>query len=437
MNKWLLVILALLCIVACDDEVATSADVQPVASADTLHLGMVLAGNSSQTYQLKLYNRNTSDLKLTSVKLRNAETSGFRMNVDGMNGAVFTDSNLLRIAAGDSLFIFVEATFAKGTNLEDRHIDYIDIACNGKTQTVVLDALCKNVKEYHGHIVKANEVVREDEGIQVFDSLVITKDAEFLMLPGATLYLHDKAKIVVYGSLNLQGSQDKPVVIRGDRMDNMLDNLPYDNLPSQWGSIVLTKDSHDNVIRFADVHGMSDGIVIQSDAEIYSSRIKNSDGNLITAFEADVKMTNCELMNAAGSLLEIVGGSTVVTYCTLANYNFAAPIRQEALRISYTNPETGEEIPLRRCELTNCIVWGRRYEVSTELGIFDHCLVNEDPLFVKIDDENYTYDLHLSAESPCIGAGRPVETAEASVDIEGNKRSEAPSIGCYEYSNNK
>lgn len=437
MNKWLLVIFALLCIVACDDEVATNADVQPIASVDTLHLGTVLAGNSSQTYQLKLYNRNKKDLKLTSVKLRDVGNSGFRMNVDGMNGSTFADSELLRIAAGDSLFIFVEATFPKGDNFEEQHFDYIDFVCNGQTQTVVLEALSKNVREYHAHIVTSNEIVREDDGIQIFDSLVIAKDAEFCMMPGSTLYLHDKAKIIVYGTLSIQGSLAKPVTLRGDRMDNMFDNLPYDNLPSQWGSIVLTKESHDNVIRFADIHGMSDGIVIQSDADFYSSRIKNSDGNLITAIEAEVKMTNCELMNAAGSLLEIVGGSTMVTYCTLANYNFASPIRQEALRISYTNPETGEEIPLRRCEFTNSIVWGRRYEVNTELGIFDHCLVNEDPLFMKIDDENYTYDLHLSPESPCIGAGRPIETAEAAVDIEGISRSETPSIGCYEYSNNK
>lgn len=433
MNKWLLAILALLCMVACDDNVATGMDVQPVASADTLHLGTVLAGNSSPTYQLKLYNRNSSDLKLTSISLRNSGSSGFRMNVDGMNGSVFADSNLLRIASGDSLFIFVEATFAKSNNFEEQHTDYIDIVCNGKTQTVVLDALCRNVREYRTHIVTADECVGEGEAILVYDSLVIARDAAYTMLPGATLLLHDKAKIVVYGTLDIQGSREKPVTIRGDRMDNMFDNLPYDNLPAQWGSMVLTKESHDNVVRFADIHGMTEGIVVESDVHFYNSRIKNSDENLITAVGADMVLENCELSNAAGSLLEIVGGSCDVVHCTLANYHFASVIKQEALRISTKNPATEEEIPLHRCDFVNTIIWGRRLEVNTDLGNFDHCLINEDPLFYMIDEKNYTFDLHLSKESPCIGAGSAEGATRVPVDFDGKTRATVPSVGCYEY----
>lgn len=459
----LILLLSILCFVSCDDNVATGPNVQPELSADSIHMGTVFAGISSPTYLLKLYNRNRDDLKITQIKLRNAAESGFRMNVDGMNGSDFTNSDLMRIAAGDSMFIFVEATFSKLNSSESNNvecIDYIDIVCNGKTQTVVLDAQSKEIRELRGHEVLSNEVVREDEEVQVFDSLVVSSDAELLMLPGSTFYLHDKAKIIVYGALSIQGSQEKPVTIRGDRLDNMFYNLPYDNLPSQWGGIVLTKESHDNRISFADIRGMTDGIIIESDAHFFSSRIKNSDGNLISARNAEMVVENCELSNASGCLLEVIGGNCEVIHSTLANYNFASPIRQEAVRLSNCDTVAHADAPLIKCNFVNTIIWGKKFVPDVRLDYFapeqgdsifcysfDHCLLhadgaddeqfvatmwNLDPQFLNIDDKNYTFDLHLSSESPCLGAGTPAGATLLPLDIEGKPRAANPSLGCYE-----
>ncbi len=460
MKNLVLILLAMLSLISCDDDFATGSESQPVASADTLHMGTILAGNSSPTYQLKLYNPNSKELKLTSIVLRNAPSSGFRMNVDGMNGTSFTNSDLLRIASGDSLFVFVEATFQPEGKGIQHHLDYVDVSCNGKTTTIVLDAVSKEVRKLQGYVVTANEVWDMASEIQVFDSLVITEGAVLTLTDSTTLYLHDKANIVVYGSLQAQGTIDRPVTIRGDRTDNMFDNLPYDNLPSQWGSLYLKRQSHGNSFEYANIRGMSDGIWIESQADFANCRIKNSDGNLVTAVDAQTRFENCELSNAAGSVLDIIGGESEVVHCTLANYNFASAITQEALRLSNRDTLNNVTIPLQRCEFVNTIIWGRKFCPDIRLDYhrpeqgdsifsyrFDHCLIhadgtddeqfvstlwNTDPGFLLIDDKNYAYDFHLTDESAAIGAGSEETTTIHRLDIDGKLRQSPPTIGCYE-----
>lgn len=460
MKKLLYLLLTLMMVISCDDEFATGSDAQPVASADTLHLGTLLAGNSSQTYLLKLYNPNSKELKLTSIALRNASSSGFRMNVDGMNGTSFDNSDLLRISSGDSLYVFVEATFPQTGLGIQYHTDYIDVVCNGRTSTIVLDATSKDVKKLQAYTVTQNETWDNATEVQIYDSLVVARGVTLRLTDSTTLYLHDKANIVVYGTMTAQGTIDRPVTIRGDRTDNMFDNLPYDNLPSQWGSLYLKEESVGNSFQYANIRGMSDGLWVESQAEFANCRIKNSDGNLITAVGASICLENCELKNAAGSLLDIVGGEVEVVHCTLANYNFAASIRQEALRL--TNQDTLRHMtaPLYKCDFVNTILWGRKYcpdirfdyqEPESGDSIFcyrfDHCLIhadgtddsqfvstiwNTDPEFLLIDEKNYTYDLHLNDNSVARGAGAEETTTRIKSDIDGKLRQSPPTIGCYE-----
>ena len=453
---YLCITMLMLC--SCSDDIATSPDIQPAVSCDTLNLGTLLAGNSSPTYQLKLYNRNNKEIKLTSIVLRNAETSGFRMNVDGMNGTSFTQSEFLRIASGDSLFVFVEATFPPKSNGIEKHTDFIDVLCNGKTSSIVLEAVSKDVRKLSGYIVTQDETWSNAEEIQIFDSLVVAKDVTLTLCDSVTLYLHDKTDIIVYGSLVSKGSLERPVTIRGDRTDWLFENLPYDNLPAQWGNLYLRKESKGNKFENTNIRGMSQGIFIDSsDATFDCCKIKNAEGNLLSLKNANVTMTNCELSNSSGSLMNVVGGSYEITHCTLSNYHFASVITQQALRVSNNDTINKVSIPLHKFDMTNSILWGRRFlpdvafeyvkpaeEDSIFSYHFDHCLLhaegtddnefvstkwNEDPKFLLIDDKNYSYDFRVQKESPCIGWGVPTEVK---TDIEGKSRPAAPTIGCYE-----
>lgn len=453
---------------SCNDELATGSSDQPYLSVDTLQLGQLLAGNSSKTYQLRIINPCSKEIRLTSVALRYGGESGFRMNVDGMNGTSFSDADLLRIASHDSLFVFVEATFPEtGGGLTD-YIDYIDVMCNGVQQSVVLTAQSKDVLKLYAETLTSDQVWQRTQEVQIYDSLVIEEGATLTLADSVTLYLHDKANIIVRGKLLCLGKLGAPVTIRGDRTDNMFPNLPYDNLPSQWGSIYFDRRSHGSSFEFADIHGMSTGIYVDStDVSFRNCHIKNSDDNLLTGYMATIVLENCELSNAAGALFEAFGGWHEVTHCTLANYNFAAAIKQRAVHISNVMPDVAYT-PLYRCNFTNTIVWGDTYDpdvfpeyykvVESEDAKgnpvyadsvfcyrFDHCLLradgyddadfiqiqwNKDPLYRLIDDANYIYDFHLQDESPAKWTG--VKTA-IQYDLDGVLRPDAPSIGCYEF----
>lgn len=460
---------------SCDDDLATSPSDQPTFSVDTLHIGTLLCDNSSKTYLVKLYNHSSGELKISSIALRHAETSGFRMNVDGMNGTSFTNSDLLRVAKGDSMFIFVEATFPPDGELSTYHTDYIDILCNNRSKTIVLDAYSKDVAKLYGVVLDKDSIWPQGAEAQIYDSLVIPQGVTLVLSDSTTLYLHDKANIYVRGTLICEGKLGAPVTIRGDRTDKMFDNLPYDNLPSQWGSLYIDSTAQGCSFNYTDIHGMSDGIWIDSTDVVFNScRIKNSDGNLLTCHMSQMKLYNSELSNAAGALLDIYGGWHDVVHCTLANYNFAKVVSTPALQ--FTNFDTAQVrlTPLHHCLFQNTIVWGKwhdpdvyplyyRVVVDTDrLGRdvyadsiftyrFEHCLLraagfddddfvrilwnnkdtDNDPKYMLIDTPNYTFDFHLLEDSPARGAGKAEGALLCPTNLDGEKRPEIPDIGCY------
>jgi hypothetical protein len=471
---------------SCDDDIATGSDAQPTFSTDTLRLGTLLAETSSRTYSLMLYNDLSETLRLSSIVLREGTESGFRMNVDGMVGSSFTDADLLRIAAHDSMFIYVEATLpASGQGLT-AYEAHIDITCNGVLRTVTLTANCKDVLKLNGVTLTEDRTIARTQELQVYDSLVVAEGVTLTLEDSVTVYLHDKANIVVYGTLRSLGTDSCRVTLRGDRTDNMFDNLPYDNLPSQWGSLYFRSGSTGNLLQHTDVRGMSDGIFVEpSDIDLTadnpavtfrSCHIKNSDGSLITAHSADVRLLNCELSNAAGSLLELYGGAYEVVHCTLANYNFAASINKEAVYISNFDTASYTAHPLYRCLFANTLIWSRIersnysdvypdfWHVEAEDGefydrvnkirydsifhyTFDHCLLhakgtddddfistlwNVDPMFTLLDAANYTFDFRPGEGSPARGAGNAAYTDRCPTDLDGKQRSATPTIGCYE-----
>lgn len=444
-------------------------------------MGTVLCGNSSKTYLVKLYNHCDGDLRLSSISLRNAETSGFRMNVDGMNGTQFTNSDLLCIAQGDSLFIFVEGTFPMGDNPVNmprvEHKDYIDIVCNNRTKTVILTATSQNVEQLTTVVIDQDScwsTVELDK--QIMDSLIIEQGVTLTIDSGVTIYLHNKAGIRVAGTLICQGTKECPVIIRGDRTDNLFSDLPYDNLPAQWGSMLIENTAKGCSFVHTDIHGLTDGIVLDSTDVLFEScRLRNSDGNLLTCRMTELRMKNCELSQAAGALLDIRGGKDSIIHCTLANYNFNRRIKREAVCLCNMDTAQGRYTPLEECYFLNTIVWGRRYDKEPDINLtinltyykvpvgssngktqyadsvfsytFDHCLLrisgtddddfiqtawNTDPLFKRLDDSNYDYDFHLKSSSPAIGNGNGKGSLLCPKDLDGNLRLAIPTIGCYE-----
>ncbi len=451
-----------LLIVSCSDDMLTGSDAQPTIplnAKDCYDFGTLLTGATSSTQRLIVYNNNKGTIELESVKLRGGDESAFRINVDGMAGSSFTRPDLLHIAKGDSLYILMEVTAAKEQQERERTLeDYLDIACNGRTTSVLLKATAMNVEQLRDF--KLSESTRWDSqgnDKQIFGTLTIPEGVTLTVADSLQLFMHAEAMIDVYGTLIIEGaSTEHPVQILGDRTDKMFDNLYYRDMVGQWGGIRFNPSSKGNVIDHAYIKGMSTGITLEQESAqdneqqlvIRNTTLRNSNASLISATSATMTLENSCFMNSGEALMALNGGSYDITHCTLANYQFWTAYPQYDLLLSGS---------LYHCDITNTIVYGAGkapnigldYQPSAEGDSifhyrFDHCLLNangedddnfisiiwgDDPLFKVVDVENYLCDPHLQDESPARGKGKPSTIQH---DIDGKPRSNPPSIGCYE-----
>ena len=407
----LIMALLLVCTAACSDDILTDAAAQPSFDLndslrdDTYNLGVLLTGHTTATQRLMLYNRNAGEIRLDQICLRGGGESLFRINVDGMAGSNFDDPDFLHIARGDSLTVLVEATFSG--RQEERDVereDWLDIVCNGRTSSIRLAVTTRDVEELRSDTLRADTIWQEG-GIDklIYGALCIPEGVTLRIEPGVTLYLHDHASIEVYGTLLIEGSLQKPVALLGDRTDKIFDNLYYRDMSAQWGGIHLHPGSTGNRLEYADIRGMTTGIVLEQDScdthfltdkpeglfvtddpkryaygpdflsderqqlIIRHSLIQNSDSSLISAHNSNMIIENTCLMNSAGALLELSGGAYDITHCTLANYNYWAAFSKcdVVLRNHFDQADTlnaGQWLkrpaPLYRCTFTNTLIYG-------------------------------------------------------------------------------
>lgn len=208
--------------------------------------------------------------------------------MDGLKGTNFQD---VEVRPNDSLYVFIEVTVnPNGTNqpllIEDSVIFHYQRS-QTSSKTTGLRARCSalqrrnNSRKRHSFNIQATYLV--------YDSLVIAKDATVTLEQGTRIFMHDKANLIVRGTLIAKDTRTAPIIIRGDRLDKLLDNLPYDLIPDQWGGIYFASTSYGNILDHVVVRNGSSGITMtQADPEkskliIGNSQITNSDGYLFSA----------------------------------------------------------------------------------------------------------------------------------------------------------
>ena len=309
-----------------DDSFTTSPGDVLTFSTDTVNLDTIFTNEGTSTRTFKVYNRNDKSLRISSISLGKGSSSAFIVNVDGLSGISFTNTE---IRGNDSLFVFVIANVAETgqSGLVDVR-DSLVFVTNGVTQHVKLLARTQDAKRMRGATLNSDTLLTAEKPFIVYDSLVVAPTATLTIEPGATLYFHNGAALEVYGKLIAEGTPDARVTLRGDRLDRMFDNLPYDNLAGQWGGIRFHEGSFDNRITHAMVRGTTWGIKCDSTdlsrttLTIHNSIIHNSTANLIDIACNRVRITNSELSDAGYSVLSIQRGIIDVTHCTLVNYYF-------------------------------------------------------------------------------------------------------------------
>lgn len=464
----ILIFILISCLFSCeeDDDFSSDSGLRISFSTDTLRFDTVFTSFGSATRRMKVYNRNKNSLTIQSVELASGGTSGFRMNVDGVSGNRITDVDILK---KDSIFIFVEVTVDPlNSNSPMQVRDSIRFNLNGKEQYVQLEAIGQDVIWLkNGLRITQDTTIVAEKPFLVYDSIVVDTNKVLNIEKNVRFYFHKGAGMKVYGTLNVKGTLEEPVVFRGDRTDNLFTTLPYDRIPGQWEGVVIDSVSYNNNFEFFHLRSSTKGVWFNSSnpsikkATFMNSIIQNTSEHGIYAINSNIDFNNSLFTNAGGVVMKLIGGEYSVLHCTIANYMMWLR-KQSALTIGNVLDDGENYVPIYKCELRNSIIAGQGgsavsyqnkiYSAEREIDYyFENCLLNvngsDDKKFVNIvwgeepefkntnQNWDYFYDFDLDSASPAINKANPDFSLSLPYDIRGVSRMDdgEPDIGCYEW----
>ncbi|MDD4822581.1 MAG: right-handed parallel beta-helix repeat-containing protein [Bacteroidales bacterium] len=439
-------------------------------SKDTVSFDTVFTGQASADQRFMIYNPNKKALRIQTLYLADPDHSGFIINVDGQSSNRIND---LEIDAKDSLFVFVRINpSGSGQNSPQLFKDSIVFITNGVMQHVKLRAYGQDATRWSGKLITADTTLSGTRPFLISDSLYVAPGVTLTLAAGTTLHFHNGASLKVDGTLVSNGTAASPVVLRGDRIDNLFDDLPYDYLAGQWEGVHLTAASTGNSLTHTIIRGGNYGILADSSdvsalkLEMHNSTIHNVRGHGLQATNCRVEAENSLFTNARYACLSLLGGSYRFLHCTIANYYIWDLREGSSVNIRNYTGSSKENLvyyPVTNTTFTNCIIYGSRYpelllthtfnkeEVATSFECFFHAslirskeqtdnrftdiLWSEDPVFRATGKEDYIYDFHLDSLSAAIGKADPNFSSLLPQDADGvNRMSDGtPDMGAYEF----
>lgn len=437
-------------------------------SRDTIAFDTLFTDVGSPTYGLVVRNRNGDGIRISNARLASGGQSGFSVLVDGQYGASMDN---LEVRAKDSIFVYASVELERNDAdvpllVEDSLLFTLE---SGVQQHVTLIAYGRDAAFMRGETITADRTLHGGHYV-VYDSLVVAQGATLTLGEDVTLYFHDKAFMRVEGTLVASGSLERPVVLRGDRTDNMLSYLPYDRVPGQWGGVVFSSTSNGNRLSHCDIHSAKYGVRVEPGdtalqrITIESSKLYNFEGNALELNMAHATVENSLIANAQGNCVKVVGGDVSFVHCTIANFYVW---KQRDVALALHNSLDGTPAPLRGALFANCVISGSREDeimgYLTNLGDsvpdcinyrFENSLINtvptEDSCFVNIsydntpygkdhfrliDHDNFIYDFHLGKDSTmATGRASDLYLETLPYDLDGVLRTAgAVDAGCYQF----
>ena len=442
-------------------------------SVDTLRMDTIISGQTSIVRSFSIYNNNSDGFSITAVNIQDNQSDSFHVNVDG---TAITGGNLatsIDCRSKDSLQVFVSIT-PPAADRDDKVLHEARLLftlANGVTQSVVLSAYSQDVITLRNHVVQTDETLSAQRPYLVVDSLTVASGATLTLQAGVRLLFQSNALLHVDGTLVANGTREKPVQLRGDRMDFMFVNQPYDRVSGQWQGVVLGAGSFDNNLNYTDIHSGSYGIRCEpsntdrSKLILQNSVLHNVTGHCLQATACKLYVGNSQISNAGGHCVSLAGGDAQFVHCTIAQFYPFSGLRAEALY--YTNVSGGNPCPLLNALFQNCIITGYSDDEvsgvkSSKAGIafnygFYNCLLNtaevsddqvlnnawdtdkktkREDNFPAFNMDYLLFDFRPVAASRAVGLGDPSVTAGTyAADRNGIVRltDGKSDAGCYEH----
>ncbi|MCW3807212.1 hypothetical protein [Plebeiibacterium marinum] len=436
-------------------------------SVDTLMFDTIFSSVGSVTRNFRIYNPYDEDLIINSIELANADASNFRLNINGYAENYMED---VKINSHDSLYVFVDITITPGDENSPFVVsDSVLVYTGDKTQSVTLVAYGQDVVLLKEEKVKTTTFTA-DKPYLIYDYLIVDSLETLTIEPGARLHFYNDAELIVFGSMQVDGTYEEPVQFLGHRLEEW-----YEDKPGQWGQIHFMPGSSDSYIKHAEIKNSLTGLFVDSvglgkDSPLL---IENSIINHITDFGIIAQNSNIKISNSVigdcgyHSVALTLGGIYNFYHCTIANYfNWTYRSTPALFLNNYYIDEDGNEVinPLIEANFYNSIIYGRNH---TELGfdfieteetedlpdngfnyLFKNCLIksgeidisdpnkfkfitaNEDPNFI----DPYGFEYQLDTLSPCKDIGNFDIASDFPFDLLNTNRTKdsGPDLGAYE-----
>lgn len=430
-------------------------------SADTIVFDTVFTTIGSATKQFKIYNRESNTLVISEIELMGGSSSPFRMNFDGLQGTKFSE---IELESGDSLFTFVEVTLnPNGSNLPMVIEDSIRFRTNGKDQYVILAAWGQDIYYHYSNLSGPSSDWDLNEGIWpndkphlIYGAAFVDEGKQLTIQEKTQIYLHKNSFLYVFkGTLNIEGTLGKEVIIQGDRLESS-----YKDVSGQFYGVYFN-EAKTSTIEYAIIKNGTTGIHIEKDGNngsnptviVKNTIIQNNARYGIMNFAGGkVIAENCVFAkNEFHAFINLAGSGFDFNHCTFAGYATGKTqlpvIGISDFYSSEGNPTLVTDINGR---IRNCVLYGNQeneiafnldnvgtntFSVSNSLiklktpgtePFYSNMIWNQDPQFKNPQE----YDFTFWWTSPLIGAG---SVTGITTDIKGNLRDGSPDIGAYEF----
>ncbi|MEZ4853361.1 hypothetical protein [Flavobacterium sp.] len=370
-------------------------------SKDTIYLDTVFTNISSSTYTLKVYNKSDKDIAIPKIRLKNGDTTKYRLMVDGMAGTTFDNVELL---AKDSMFVMISVTaeVADANPSDFLYTDQLLFGDEGNFQKVELVTLIQdayfiypqrtqnsdnsytyeeinlgtdengNPITIRGMELDENDAINGNELIWnntkpyvIYGYAVVPPTKTLTVEAGARIHFHAESGLIVANNASLQvnGSSsstedlENEVIFEGDRLEP-----DFADVAGQWGTIWLTKGSHSNILNNLTIKNAVIGLYVNGNDEtnsvttsLHNVQVYNCSNIGIYATTAYMQGENVVINNCGqAAFMGSFGGSYEFTHCTFANY-WGSPTQYCVVLDDY---DGSMEYTLVQANFKNCIIYG-------------------------------------------------------------------------------